>query len=535
MENDLKMEIDKEISTEKKSKLPIIGIAAAALLLIIIVVFAVFNSPKVLMGILVKNTPDTVTEFFEAEKAELPLYMTESHESETKISMDAESLGLDGDIELELHSGYQNDTGEFAAEMELGLGDMDAITAGIFLDQSEVALISSLLSEKYVIDIEPILSAKDDKELQALMDRAEKKVKELRNLAIKTFPGKAFDKGKDDVEIFGKDTKLSYVEVSMDEDQFKEWAEEVLNVVAEDKELEDLIVEIGEYLNDKYDMGIETDDIDIEDECDDAIDELDDMEAEMSVRIYRKGFTPVAYEISYKDDYSEGEGIVLLYESGKKVQMFIDADFDGDKLYYNVYADDDDYSIIEYELDGMSYEIVIEKVKNGVYEISGEIDYGYGMKGKISGEMTESKNEMTMEMKMKMDDGTETNQEMSKIIDGAITTVEYKMVVSADGEDQMKFEWESETEEIKKNKEYATEGELKITEMYTDTEYVIEVENSLIYGDEVDLNLPSWSKSDVYAKVSDNESLQDLFDKLGEDFQQGYFDAFSMMMYGDMY
>ena len=101
--------------------------------------------------------------------------------------------------------------------------------------------------------------------------------------------------------------------------------------------------------------------------------------------------------------------------------------------------------------------------------------------------------------------------------------------------DTAKIEIEFETEEVKKNKEYASEGNVEITDAYLDESYVIEFENSTIFGDEVELDLPSWSKNDVYAKASDDEKLQELFNSLGEDFESGYMDLISLLLYGGMY
>ena len=86
-----------------------------------------------------------------------------------------------------LLSAYQNDTGDFAAEMEIGMGDLDAVTAGIYLSNSEIALISSVLSNKYVFDLESenelgddttleerligLLNTKDDEELKDIETR----------------------------------------------------------------------------------------------------------------------------------------------------------------------------------------------------------------------------------------------------------------------------------------------------------------------------------------------------------------------------
>jgi len=540
---------------QKKSKLPLVGIIAGVLLLVAVIAISVMNSPKVLMGVLVRNTPDSAVNFFNAEKADKPLFMTESHKSETKISMSGEDLGMDGDIKLELSSGYQNSTGDFAAEIDLGLGDLDAITAGIFLSKSEAAIISSLLSDKYVIDLEKdelgdnttfedrimmLIMSGDDEELNDLTDRLEKEIQDIQKFSLKMLPNKSINKGKENIEIFGEDKKMAYVEIALDKDEFEDWVEAVFEMISEDKEFEELIVEIAEYIDAEYNFEdeINPDDVDLEEFCENAINDLDDLEAEVSLRIYRKGFTPIAYEVNYEDEYSEADMVVLMYNAGNKTQLLLDGEVDGDEIYYNVYADGDTYSLIEYEFDEMKYEVTVEKVKD-IYEIDGSFDYGYMGKGKISGEIEESNNETIFDMKVEMEDSygseNEVEYEGSLVKDGAVTKTELSMKTVIDGEDVARVEWESETEEVKKNKEYSTEGKIKITDIYSDMKYVIDVDNSVLFGDEVEVDLPNWSKDDVYAKVSDDEALEELFDSLSMDFETGFADFFSLLYYGGLY
>jgi|GEM_PF-7110624 len=554
MDNDLTMEMSGE-TKQKKSKLPLVGIIAGVLLLVAVIAISVMNSPKVLMGALVRNTPDSAVNFFNAEKADKPLFMTESHKSETKISMSGEDLGMDGDIKLELSSGYQNSTGDFAAEIDLGLGDLDAITAGIFLSKSEAAIISSLLSDKYVIDLEKdelgdnttfedrimmLIMSGDDEELNDLTDRLEKEIQDIQKFSLKMLPNKSINKGKENIEIFGEDKKMAYVEIALDKDEFEDWVEAVFEMISEDKEFEELIVEIAEYIDAEYNFEdeINPDDVDLEEFCENAINDLDDLEAEVSLRIYRKGFTPIAYEVNYEDEYSEADMVVLMYNAGNKTQLLLDGEVDGDEIYYNVYADGDTYSLIEYEFDEMKYEVTVEKVKD-IYEIDGSFDYGYMGKGKISGEIEESNNETIFDMKVEMEDSygseNEVEYEGSLVKDGAVTKTELSMKTVIDGEDVARVEWESETEEVKKNKEYSTEGKIKITDIYSDMKYVIDVDNSVLFGDEVEVDLPNWSKDDVYAKVSDDEALEELFDSLSMDFETGFADFFSLLYYGGLY
>ena len=554
MDNDLTMEMSGE-TKQKKSKLPLVGIIAGVLLLVAVIAISVMNSPKVLMGALVRNTPDSAVNFFNAEKADKPLFMTESHKSETKISMSGEDLGMDGDIKLELSSGYQNSTGDFAAEIDLGLGDLDAITAGIFLSKSEAAIISSLLSDKYVIDLEKdelgdnttfedrimmLIMSGDDEELNDLTDRLEKEIQDIQKFSLKMLPNKSINKGKENIEIFGEDKKMAYVEIALDKDEFEDWVEAVFEMISEDKEFEELIVEIAEYIDAEYNFEdeINPDDVDLEEFCENAINDLDDLEAEVSLRIYRKGFTPIAYEVNYEDEYSEADMVVLMYNAGNKTQLLLDGEVDGDEIYYNVYADGDTYSLIEYEFDEMKYEVTVEKVKD-IYEIDGSFDYGYMGKGKISGEIEESNNETIFDMKVEMEDSygseNEVEYEGSLVKDGAVTKTELSMKTVIDGEDVARVEWESETEEVKKNKEYSTEGKIKITDIYSDIKYVIDVDNSVLFGDEVEVDLPNWSKDDVYAKVSDDEALEELFDSLSMDFETGFADFFSLLYYGGLY
>ena len=557
MENDIMTEFVEEETQGKKPKLTIIGIIAALLLVIIIVAFAVLNSPKVMMGILIGKTPDTVREFFAAQQEEQPLYMSESHQSETKLSMDGEDLGLDGEIELDIMTAYQNDTGDLAAEIEFGMGDLDAVTAGLYLKESEVALISSILSNKYVVNLESenelgkettledrligLLNTKDDEELQDLWLRLQEKMLELRKMGIKELPSAAMDKGKEEIEIFGEDEKISYVEAVLDKDYFQDWAEIVIEQVAQDSELEDLIVEIAEYLNDTlmFEDEFDVDEIDLEDYCDDLIDELDDVDTEVTLRIYHKGFTPVAYEIVYEDDYSEAETLILMINEGKKLQFLVEADIEGDEIYYNVYENSDEYMIIEYEFEDMKYEVSMEQVEPGLYELDGTFDYGDLGEGTLEGQIEESKNETTFEMSMEMTDEygytTEATYEGSIVVDGYVTTAEGEAVVSYDGEEASKIEIESETEEVQKNKEYTTEGKFTITDVYSDMEYVVDFENTTIFGDEAEADLPSWSKSDVYADISDMDALEELFETLSEDAEAGFTDLVSLIMYGGIY
>lgn len=555
MENDITMEMNEGAITTKKSKLPIIGVVAAVLLVIIIVVFAVFTSPKVLMGILIGRTPDTVSDFFNAQREEQPLFMRESHQSETKISMDGEVAGIDGNIELEILTAYQNATGDLATELEVGIGDLDAVTAGLYLSGSEIALISSVLSDKYVVDLESedeldknttlearlmaLVQSGDDEKMDELVEKLKEKVLELRKFGIKELPRAAMEKGKDSVEVFGKDQNLSYVEAVMDEDYFKDWAEIVLEQISEDEDLEDLIVEIAEQLNDTvaFEGEFDADDIDIEEYCEDLLDELDDMEAEVEFRIYYKGFTPIAYDVKYEDQYTEGEGIVLLYSAGNETQMTLEADIDGEEIYYDIYADGDKYQSIKYELDGMMIDITLEEVKNGLYEIDGSFDYGEDLGGgTIEGEIEELRNETVFEMTLEFDDmDTEVTYEGSIVVDGSVTTTEVTMEMVTDGEDTLKVELEYETDEVKKNKEYVSEGKLTITDVYSDMEYVIDFENETIFGDDAQVDLPSWSNKDVYAEISDEEAMEELFDGLFIDLEEGFADVVALIMFGEMY
>ncbi len=557
MEKDIIAEMGGETAQKKNKMLPVIGIVSAVLLVIIVAAFAVLNSPKVLMGILIGKTPETVREVFAAQSEEQPLFMSESHQSETKITMDGEGLGLDGDIEMNVLTAYQNDTGDLAAELELGMGDLDAVTAGLYLSNSEVALISSVLSNKYVVDLETqselgkdttleerlmgLMKSQDDEQFQDLMTRLKDKVLELRKLGVKELPRAAMDKGKDSIEVFEDDQKVKYVEAVLDKDYFKDWAEIVLEQVADDSDLEDLIVEIAEYLNDTvvFEDEFDIDEIDLEEYCDDMLDELDDVDAEVSIRIYHKGFTPIAYEVAYEDDYSDGEAFIMLISEGQKLQMLLDADIDGDKMYYNVYQDSDNYNHIEYEFDDMQYDVTIEKVKAGLYEIDGDFDYGDMGKGTVEGQIEEAKDETTFEMTVSMTDDYDTETEIkyegSIAVEDSVTTTELTADITSDGEDVAKIELECDTEEIRKNKEYATEGSLVITDLYMDTEYTIDFENSIIFGDEAEADLPSWSKSDVYAKISDEDAMNELFDTLSDDAEAGFNDLFSLIMYGGLY
>ncbi|MBN2880237.1 MAG: hypothetical protein JXN65_11485 [Clostridia bacterium] len=557
MENEIKNEMNEGTSPKKKSTLTFVGIAAAVLLVLIIVVFAVVNSPKFLMGVLIANTPDAVTDFLKAGTDEEPMYLTESHQSETTISMNGEDFGFDGDIEAKIMSAYQNDTGDLAAEVEVGLGDLDAITGGLYLSGSEVALISSVLADKYIVDLESaaelgkdttleerikgLLVSDEDGELTDLMNRVKDKMLELRKFALKELPRATLEKGKEKIEIFGEDKNMAYVEVAMDEDYFKDWAEIVLEKLADDDELEDLIVEIAEYLNDGIlaDDPIDTDEIDLKDAMDDMLDELDDVEVEVTVRIYRDGFTPVAYEVSYQDDYSEGEAFVLFYLSGDNYHGALDADFDGEKAYYNFYNNGKEI-VMAYEMEDMTYDLTYTQTDKGVYEIEGSYDYGYMGRGDIEGEMTESKNLTTLEMTVKSEDDygmdMKTTVEFTMEIDGDITAMDGEIKIADAGEDVAKITLQSETEEVKKNKEYATEGSIKIYDVYSDMEYKIDFENSLIYGEDAEAKLPSWSKKDdVYAGISDMEALEDLFDKLSEDAANGFEELYSVIVYGGIY
>lgn len=556
MENEMNMGMNDEMNSNK-SKLPLIlGIVAAIILVLVLVISAVVTSPKVMLGILIKNTPDAVNDFMAADMGEDVRFMTESHQSETKIKMAGDDLGLEGDIELELKSAYQNTTGDFAAEMEFGLADLDALTGGIYLSGSEVALISSILSDKYVVDMESeeelgkdttleqrlndLIPIINDEEFLALWERLGIEVKDMRKLAINQLARITVSKGTDDLELFGEDKGFKYVEVVMDEDDFAEWAELFLDAVAEDQEFSDLIEEIADYLNSHplLEGEFELDDFDLEDICDEMIEEIEDAEAEVTLRIYRDGFTPIAYEFEYKDSVEEAEGIILMYTDKKNVQLLYDLDMDGEKLYYNVYNQDDKLSVIEYDASGMKYEIKVEEVKNGQYEITGEIDYGYMGKGEIEGEILESRNETTFEMTLDMDvDGSkmEIKYEGSMIVDGSITSVEVKVDAEADGEELLSMNFECEIEEVRKNQEYVTEGELSFTDAYTDQEYKIDIENTTIFGKTAEVDLPSWSKNDVYAKISDKEAMQELFDALSIDFSEGINDIVSTFMYGGIY
>ena len=76
MENDIINEVSEGTIQKKKSILPVIGIVAALLLLFIVIAFGILNSPKVLMGILIGKTPDTIRDAMAVQSDEQPLYVT---------------------------------------------------------------------------------------------------------------------------------------------------------------------------------------------------------------------------------------------------------------------------------------------------------------------------------------------------------------------------------------------------------------------------------------------------------------------------
>ncbi len=554
MENEMNIGLDEEKMPKKKSNFLLIGIIAGVIL-VLLIAMAVLNSPKILAGRLINNTDDAIKDFFEVKNAETPLFMTESHQSETKLTMDGTEFGFEGDIELTLMSGYLNSNGDLLGEMELGLGDMDAITAGLYLKDSELAFISSILTNKYFIDLEAedelgkdtaledrfsYFGSKEEQEkLEELNKRAKEKLEEYKKFAFKVMPSKTITKTKENIELFGEDQKVTCVEIVMDEDQFKEWAEVVLEKMGEDEELQDLAEEYLDFINEKYNLeDIEDEDIDIEEESEDTIDDLDDLEAEIEIRIFYKGSKPLAYEIIYDDGYTEIEGIIQMYTSGSKKEFLIDFDVDGEEIYVNSQQYDENNAFIEYELGGIKCEVTAEEIKNGVTEISGTFESDYGMEGEISGEIIESKNSIESEISYEYSDGYsiyEINFEGSVLTDGSEETTEFAWEVIVDDEEMMNMNLELVKEEVKKNKEYTTEGELVIESPEDGIEFTIDIENTTIYGSEAEVKLPSWSKDDINAKISDQEELEELLSMLEDDFTTGMSDFYSMFYYGGLY
>ena len=246
----------------------------------------------------------------------------------------------------------------------------------------------------------------------------------------------------------------------------------------------------------------------------------------------------MAYEIIYDDGYTEIEGIIQMYTSGSKKEFLIDFDVDGEEIYVNSQQYDENNAFIEYELGGIKCEVTAEEIKNGVTEISGTFESDYGMEGEISGEIIEGKNSIESEISYEYSDGYSTyeiNFEGSVLTDGSEETTEFTWEVIVDDEEMMNMNLELVKEEVKKNKEYTTEGELVIESPEDGIEFTIDIENTTIYGSEAEVKLPSWSKDDINAKISDQEELEELLSMLEDDFTTGMSDFYSMFYYGGLY
>lgn len=539
MDNELIMEIKDETTQNKLANRKIgLGVGVLLVIILLMIIFSILGSPKILMGILLSNTQDTVNDFFAMEEVELPLYLRESFQRETLIYTNDldEFLGLSEDmkVQIEVKSGYINETGDFLSEIDFGVGDLDIITGGIYFEENDIAIISTLLVDKYVINcdeaddmgnnttlnerLELLGASKNDAKLRELEESLKIKLEEYRKFAIKKIPREALSKGKSTIELIGKDKKTKYVMIEMDQDIFEDLAEEVLDRAADDDELETLINDIIAYCNEEDVMDEEIEEIDLANECDDLLDEIEDYEFDdMFIKIFYEGFTPISYQFEFDDGNDETEIYAQLYKAGSNKQIYI-----------NVESYDTDF-----EFDYISGK------KISTLECEFEID-GY-IVGEVEGEMEKNRNETIFEFDCKYAEDDYSDYEVkidgSIEVDGKITTTEFDFDLKEYyfGQEEIEMKVECVTEEIKANKEYSSECDIEISLPMIDISGEVKAETTTIYGSKAEVDLPSWSINDVHAKASDEEELIELFVALYEDFSAGISDVFAMIFFGSLY
>ena len=445
-----------------KISIGIIGVIVA----LAIVALTILSNPKVKLGLILSGAADQINYFFENDNN---LVWTQSHSSETEIDL-GEILG---GTSLDILTAYDINTGDGLVEISAGPGDI-----GIYLSGDEIAFANNISNGAFVVDTQnefdltkktnlasrlvnlPI-NHLNDEEIISFVNEINPKIKSYFKLALKNLPKDAISKGIEKIAIYGKDRKTKYIEIALDTDEMVDLLEILLEEVAEDEELQDLVIGIMDYLSDKYDINIDTDDFEIDELSEDIIDELDYFEADDFVlKTYYKGNTILGISTEYSD-YQDVE--MMLIMARNKYQRSFEYVQDAYKKMEINYLENIDGITFELNSENLYMEMDISGKKNE-RDISGKVKVDGEELISLDGQSTRKLNQTFIELEIEAEEFT--------------AEIEYTL------------------DEVKKNKEYESEVNL-IIESYGE-EKEINIDQTLLFGNIDELSLGSWSKGDTY-------------------------------------
>ena len=450
----------------KKLLIPVI--IAAVLLVAAIVVFIILGLPRVKLGLLLNSFPDEVSSFFKAENDFSDLIGEQSHSAEAEVSVESDFL----DLSVDFITAYDNATGDGAMEVKSDYADV-----GLYLEGDEVAFVVDTADIDFGIDtqndfdlvkgmtlkqrlVNLPLNHQNDKEMRVYLDGLESKIKDYAMLAIKTLPKESLSKNKENIDLFSKSTKTKFIEIAMDTDTMIDFMEVILDEMEQDDELEEMFVGLLDYIADKYDFDsdlIDTDDIDLNDAINDALDNLDDLEADdFILKVYFQGNTMLGFATEYTDSWDDDiEFSLILANKGKDKSLTMAADNSYNKMDL-VFQKAGGNTLFEFDDGDTKAEFTIE---------------GKGKEKDISGQFESWNEEFDF-------DGTYVEESDGYMVelDSDYFTAEYLFV------------------EERKNKEYHTELTVDI-----DGQADINFEQVLMVGEDVDEpDIASWSNNYVF-------------------------------------
>ena len=496
MDNKEINEVKKDINPKKKNKKILFTILGMVLIIIISLTTIMLNSPKVKAKLILGKAESVFTDFTKLYNNDLmKLFESESHKSETKVNVDMTLLKVKGDIK----TAYNTKTNSGLMELSL----MDFISLGAYINQDEFALDLSRNDEMMVYDFQSETVFEEGmtlfEHLNKLTPRDEfkkyesvlrEKMIEYSNKSISIIPSKNITNVKKLIIIHNEKRNVKGIEITFTGDELAKYLEELLKMIKEDEKLKEI-----------YDAGI----LDVNNEIasitltdyESAIDELindlvklKDID-ELTMAIYYMNFKPIAINVKVIEDTFDIELLYTFYIDNSNFYFALDGDYNQeyDTQKINVVASrkNKDIHILLHMADAnINANLNIVEDEKDHLSIDGMFKFDNEYLGKyeveISGEVTNDAVNTEGVIKITY---FENNNKMLNVL------LDYN------------------TEEIRHNKNYMFDANLVVS--MEEQDITISLENEIMFGDEIIINIPTWSKSndkyynDIDAFTSDLE------------------------------
>ena len=517
----------------KKSKTGLIIVAVAVLLVVVLIIaLIIVSSPKNTLLRMMKNAQPTVEDAMETLSGEdNSALMNLSRSQQTTIEI-TDNMGmtdeLGGKLVVDIEAGYLTENGDGMIKVVPKLGTLTSFDVGVYMSDSKVGLVSEdVLDQAYVLNTNQDLElddvvfsdrlmgllglpTKDDKQLIKYQEAFINQLKPYLRRMVKDIPNDQISTERKSIDLFGESTKTACIVVTFTDDEFTDYLEPIIEDMLDDDKLLDAYQDLTEYQMEgaewMYDlMDMDTDDAtDLEETLESLLDSLDDAEFdELTFNFYHKGKTPIAVGMYYEDEYTEVDAQLVLYSKGDDAEVSVLIEGGGEEGYISCVKTKGDYVIGMEFPDAIQMEIAMLETKDG-YDIEGEMeieDYGSKYTADISGTVVEDKNLTTMNIEYDFDfDG-----------DKATGTMELT------------------TEEVRKNEEYAIDGEYTI-EVDGD-EIVISLESEVLFGKNAEIDMASLDKGFEIDLTDDPDDVYDQLDEAAMEIEEAIYE----FMWGQYY